>query len=103
MTDEERRRWELANPKVHLVTSTGTLKSLFLLQKHMFLAVQAKLFTLMSHHAPALNAFDCCTRVQELIPLAATKQSSSHMSHLTHDMRDYKLHCGLSCPQRAVC
>ncbi len=60
MTDEERRRWELANPKVHLVTSTGTLKSLCWLQKHMYLAVQAKLFTLMSlHHAPAFNAFDC--------------------------------------------
>ncbi len=25
MTDEERRRWELANPKVHLATNTGFL------------------------------------------------------------------------------
>lgn len=60
MTDEERRRWELANPKVRLATSTGTLKSLCWLQKHTYLAVQAKLFTLMSsQHVPALNTFYC--------------------------------------------
>lgn len=81
MTDEERRRWELANPKVHLPYSRGTLKTLCWLQKHMYLAGHAKLFTLMSsHHAPPLNAFVCWAKVQELIPPAATKQS-----HHTHD------------------